>query len=169
LLFYLAVSHNRDVGEGRNKERDMASTENAQRAECKRPGCKGILRTGESIARGMSKACDRKVRQAEAIAAAAGGYSADQQAKAAAAIRSGLVTIEAPGLYGIPSSKNDGTRYASDGASCCCPAGARDRRCWHLLVAIVIGLATPAQAARPASAGAWAEMDRLTEAFMAAA
>jgi hypothetical protein len=108
---------------------------------CLRPGCKGILRSAESVARGMSKLCDRKVRQAQAIAAQA-GYSADQRAKAAAAIRSGLVTVEGPGLYGVPSSKDDGTRYASDGASCCCPAGARThpRRCWHRLVAVVIDL-----------------------------
>ena len=113
-----------------------------QELHCQRPGCKGVLRSSESIARGMSKACDRKVRQAEAIAAVTGGFSVDQQAKAAAAIRSGLVTVEGPGLYGVPSSKDDGTRYASDGASCCCPAGAHDRRCWHRLVAVVVDLAS---------------------------
>ena len=121
----------------------MAGTGNTERVECKRPGCKGVLRTAESIARGMSKACDRKVRQAEAVAAQA-GYSADQQAKAAAAIRSGEVAVEGPGLYSVPSSKGDGTRYATDGRSCTCPAGVKDRRCWHLLVAAVLDLISPA-------------------------
>jgi hypothetical protein len=107
----------------------------------------------------MSRDCDRKVRQAEAIAAKA-GYSADQQARAAAAIRSGEVTVESPGLYGVPSSKNDGTRYAADGASCVCPAGMNDRRCWHLLVAIVTDLAFPVR--RPAAgapADVWAALE----------
>jgi hypothetical protein len=106
-------------------------------AQCKRPGCKGILRTEESIARGMSRACDRKVRQAEACAAERGTFDARQQALADAAIRSGQVRAEDHGLYSVPSSKNDGSRYASDGISCCCPAGDRrhPRQCWHLLAA----------------------------------
>ena len=145
----------------------MSNTAAAIHAHCKRPGCKGILRTAESVARGMSRACDRKVRQAEAIAAKA-GYSADQQAKAAAAVRSGEVTVEGPGLYGVPSSKNDGTRYATDGHSCVCAAGAsrsRPRRCWHRLVAVVLDLASPVR--RPAakatvpSDAIWAQLDAM--------
>jgi hypothetical protein len=140
----------------------MQATAIAAQVRCRRPGCKGILRTEESIARGMSKACDRKVRQAEAIAAKA-GYSADQQAKAAAAIRSGEVTVEGPGLYGVPSSKNDGTRYATDGRSCVCAAGAKDRRCWHLLIPIVLDLAfpvrRPAVKAAVASDAIWAALE----------
>lgn len=107
---------------------------------CKRPGCKGILRTAESIARGMSLVCDRKVRQAEAAAAERGTFNAEQQAKAAAAIRAGEVKVEAHGLYSVPSSKGDGSRYASDGISCCCPAGAHDRQCWHLLAATTVDI-----------------------------
>ena len=137
----------------------MASTGNTERVECKRPGCKGVLRTPASIARGMSRNCDRKVRQAEAVAAKAGAYTADQQAKAAAAIRSGEVAAEGPGLYSVPSSKGDGTRYATDGRSCTCPAGARDRRCWHLLVTVVLDLAAPAPALPLSSAAIWAALD----------
>jgi hypothetical protein len=121
----------------------------------------------------MSEACDRKVRQAVAAEAEAGGFSADQQAKALAAVRSGEVTVIAPGLYAVRSSKGDGTEYATDGNSCSCPAGARShpRRCWHLLVARVLDiLLAAAPAATPAPAGdVWAELDRLTTAFMAAA
>lgn len=73
----------------------------------------------------MSKLCDRKVRQAEAAAAGRGTFDARQQALAGAAIRSGQVKVEEHGLYSVPSSKNDGSRYASDGISCCCPAGYR--------------------------------------------
>lgn len=117
----------------------MNSTETSQQAHCQRPGCKGILRSPESIARGMSVLCDRKVRQAEALVAAA-GFKPEQVEKAHAAIRSGQVKVEDEGLLTVPSSKNDGSRYATDGASCTCPAGAHDRRCWHLAVAIVCDL-----------------------------
>jgi len=117
----------------------MNAAENAT-APCKRPGCKGVLRAEESIARGMSKACDRKVRQAEAKAAERGTFNAEQQAKAGAAIRAGEVKAEAHGLYSVPSSKGDGSRYASDGISCCCPAGMHDRQCWHLLAATTVDI-----------------------------
>jgi len=116
----------------------MTSTDTSEQHHCQRPGCKGILRSPESIARGMSERCDRRVRQAEAVIGAA--FKPEQVEKAHAAIRSGQVTVEGPGLYGIPSSKNDGTRYATDGASCCCPAGAHDRKCWHLIIPIVADL-----------------------------
>lgn len=105
---------------------------------CQRPGCKGILRSQASIARGTSEACERKIRQAEAIAAERGTFSAKQQAMAAAAVRAGEVKVEAHGLYSVPSSKGDGSRYASDGISCCCPAGMHDRQCWHLLAATTV-------------------------------
>jgi hypothetical protein len=149
----------------------MASAENTERIECKRPGCKGILRNAESIARGTSKACEKKVREAEALAAKGGDFTADQRAKAAAAVRSGKVTVIAPGLYAVPSAKGDGTEYACDGRSCTCPAGARTRtvRCWHLLVARVLDILLAAAPAVPVPAADWAELDRLTAAFMTAA
>ena len=112
-----------------------STTAPATPARCKRPGCCGLLRSEASIARGMSTLCDRKVRQAEAKAAERGTFDARQQALADAAIRSGQVKVEEHGLYSVPSSKNDGSRYASDGITCCCPAGAHDRQCWHLLAA----------------------------------
>jgi hypothetical protein len=132
-----------------------ATDTTAQTTRCQRPGCKGILRTPESVARGMSAACDRKVRQALAAEAERGGFSEDQRAKAEAAIRSGEVTALDHGLYGVPSSKNDGARYATDGVSCCCPAGAcrHPRRCWHLLAALVMEVIAPRRKpAAPATA-----------------
>jgi hypothetical protein len=113
----------------------MTGTENAERIECKRPGCKGTLRAPASVARGMSLLCDRKVRQAQAKAAERGTFNDKQRAQADAAIRAGEVKAEDHGFYSVPSSKRDGSRYASDGISCCCPAGAHDRQCWHLLAA----------------------------------
>jgi hypothetical protein len=120
-----------------------STTTHSQQHHCQRPGCKGILTAPASIARGMSERCDRRVRQAEAIVEKSGAFKPEQLDKARQAIRSGLVTVEGPGLYGIPSSKNDGSRYCSDGTSCVCPAGARThpRHCWHLIIPIVADLA----------------------------
>ena len=148
-----------------------ASTRAVAQAHCRRPGCKGILRNAESVARGTSKACEKKVREAEALAAKSGDFTADQHAKAAAAVRSGKVTVIALGLYAVRSSKGDGTEYACDGRSCTCPAGARTRtvRCWHLLVAQVLDILLAAAPAVPVPAADWAELDRHTAAFMAAA
>jgi hypothetical protein len=149
-----------------------STTAPATQHRCQRPGCHGLLRSEASIARGMSVLCDRKVRQAVAAETEAGGFSADQQAKALAAIRSGEATVIAQGLYAVRSSKGDGTEYATDGSSCSCPAGARSHpyRCWHLLVARVLDiLFAAAPAATPVPGADWAELDRLTGAFMTAA
>lgn len=120
------------------------ATSTSQQHHCQRPGCKGILRSPDSITRGMSERCARRVRNAEAIVEKTGQFKPEQLAKAAAAIRSGQVTVEDKGLYGVPSSKNDGSRYATDGSSCPCPAGAHDRRCWHLIIPIVASLSLAA-------------------------
>ena len=119
----------------------MGSTETSQQHQCQRPGCRGILRSPESITRGMSERCARLVRQAEAIVEKSGAFKPEQMDKARAAIRSGQVKVEESGLVSVPSSKNDGSRYATDGGSCCCPAGAHDRRCWHLIIPMVADLA----------------------------
>lgn len=135
----------------------MNSTDASHQARCQRPGCRGILRNAESIARGTSKACDLKVRAEKAglIARAKEGFTADQVAKAEAAIRDGKVTAKGNGLYVVESSKDDGTLYATDGISCVCPAGARthSRRCWHLLAPRIFEILTrPLRPARPALA-----------------
>lgn len=121
----------------------MITTETSHEARCQRPGCRGILRCQESIARGTSKACDRKVKaeRAELIARAKEGFTADQVAKAEAAIANGDVTEKAPGLYLVKSSRS-AELHASDGLSCVCPAGAHDRRCWHLLAARIFEILT---------------------------
>jgi hypothetical protein len=119
----------------------MITANTSQQHRCQRPGCKGILRSDESRARGMSVLCERRVRQAEAIVENSGAFKPEQLDKARAAIRSGEVKVEEGGLLSVPSSKNDGSRYGTDGASCCCPAGAHDRKCWHLIIPIVTDLA----------------------------
>jgi hypothetical protein len=120
----------------------MTSTDTSQQHRCQRPGCKGILRSEESRARGMSVLCERRVRQAEAIVENSGAFKPEQLDKARAAIRSGEVRMVEPGLYSVPSSKNDGSDYGTAASGCPCPAGAHDRKCWHLAVAITLDLAS---------------------------
>jgi hypothetical protein len=112
----------------------------SQQHHCQRPGCKGLLRSEESITRKMSKRCARLVAQAEAIVAKTAQFKPAQLAQAMKAIRSGLVTIPEPGLYVVPSSRNDGTTYGTTATSCPCEAGAHDKRCWHLIIPIVADL-----------------------------
>lgn len=127
---------------------------------CQRPGCHGILRSPESIKRGTSEACDRRLRQAVAAAGEAGGFNEEQQAKALAAIRSGEVQAEDRGPCSVPSSRTE-ERYATDGVSCTCPAGAKRHpyRCWHLIVPIVISILTTPRRPAPTSRAMWAELD----------
>jgi hypothetical protein len=142
---------------------------------CQRPGCKGILRSPESIDRKMSLRCARMVGQQ--IAGAEQGFSADQVAKARAAVANGEVTLDRDklgrptGLFVVKSSRGTG-RYRSDGASCVCPAGAltHSLRCWHLLAIRVFKILTGTPApvapvipmARPAAtADVWTALEAL--------
>lgn len=121
----------------------MSSTDTSHEARCLRPGCGRKLTSAKSVAAKLGPVCLKKVRaeQAELIARAKEGFTADQVAKAEAAIANGDVTEEAPGLYAVKSSRGH-DRYRSDGLSCVCPAGAHDRRCWHLLAARIFEILT---------------------------
>jgi hypothetical protein len=118
-----------------------AATTTAARHHCRRPGCKGILTAPASIALGMSVRCDRRVRQAEAVVAKSGAFKPAQLDSARKAIRSGQVRMVEPGLFSVPSSKNDGSTYGTTASSCPCEAGAHDKRCWHLIIPVVADLA----------------------------
>jgi hypothetical protein len=82
--------------------------------------------------------CTAKIRKAQ-LDEARTGFTASQQAKADQLIRDGGAVEIAPGLYEMASSDGEHT-YASDGHSCVCPSGWSDQRCYHLLVARVLGI-----------------------------
>jgi hypothetical protein len=84
--------------------------------------------------------CAAKIRQA-ALAEAREGFTPEQCDKADELIRDGGIVAQAAGLYAAVSSKGTGT-YATDGHSCTCPAGAKDRRCYHRLAARVLTIAS---------------------------
>lgn len=84
--------------------------------------------------------CAAKIRQAQ-LAEARDGFTDAQQAKADELIKDGGIILLDTGLYEAVSSKGDAA-YATDGHSCSCPAGARDRRCYHELAARVLTIAS---------------------------
>ena len=109
-------------------------------ARCLRPGCGRKLRAASSIAAGYGRVCARKIRAA-AIAEAKADFTAKQVAKADELIRDGGIIQQAPGLYVVVSGDGDRT-YATDGHSCTCDAGAHDVRCYHLLGARILDIAS---------------------------
>lgn len=119
-----------------------------QEHRCLRPGCGRVLRSAKSVALGYGPKCAAKIRKA-ALAEARADFTAEQQAKADELIRDGGIVVLAPGLYEAVSSKGDAT-YATDGHSCSCPAGAKDRRCYHVLGARILTIASRRQLAKAA-------------------
>jgi hypothetical protein len=108
------------------------------------------LRCGRKLtaSTGYGPKCAAKIRQA-AITEAREGFTDAQQAKADELIRDGGIAEQAPGLFEAISSKGD-ARYATDGHSCTCAAGAKDRRCYHLLAARVLSVASRRSMAKAA-------------------
>jgi hypothetical protein len=108
------------------------------------------LRCGRKLraSTGYGPKCAAKIRKAQLDEARA-DFTPDQQAKADELIRDGGIVAQAPGLYEAVSSKGT-DRYATDGASCTCPAGAKDRCCYHQLAARVLSIASRRQLAKAA-------------------
>ena len=110
-----------------------------QESNCLRCGRK--LTAAKSVADSYGKGCLAKIRQA-AIAEARADFSADQQAKADELIRDGgLVPTAREGVFRSVSSKGDAT-YLTHAAVCNCPAGLKGRRCYHVLAARVLSIAS---------------------------
>jgi len=147
------MGHNRDVSEGRNKGRDMASTENTQQvteARCLRCGRK--LAAPESVARRLGSGCAAKVAAA-AKAADLSAWTASQAEDARQAIEDGaVVPSNREGVFHVVST--DGSEvHLVHPHGCNCTSGlktSQPRPCWHrCAVAIVL-----ASHARVALAGA---------------
>lgn len=110
---------------------------------CLRCGRKLTATTGP-----YGRTCARKIREA-AIAEAKADFTEAQQAKAAELITDGGIVAIAPGLFEVVSS-NGTDRYATDGHGCSCHAGAKDRRCYHLLAARILAVASRRSLAKAA-------------------
>lgn len=111
--------------------------------------CGRQLRSPRSIAANYGPGCAAKIRAA-AIEEARRDFTVDQQAKAAELIRDGgMVPHPHAGVFTAVSSKGDAT-YLAHPAACTCPAGIKGRRCYHLLAARVLTIASRRSLAKAA-------------------
>jgi hypothetical protein len=109
------------------------------------------LRCGRKLKNGgtYGPKCAAKVRQA-ALDEARADFSADQQAKADELIRDGgLVPTNREGVFRSVSSKGDAV-YLTHSQACNCYAGLKGRRCYHLLAARILGIASRRSLAKAA-------------------
>ena len=132
----------------------MTTTEtHGHEARCLNPRCGRKLTSEASIRAGYGPTCLRKIRAA-AIAEARAEFTTDQQAKADELIRDGALvpvgaTVRNGSLYRAVSSKGDAT-YLVTSAGCSCMAGVRGRRCYHVLAARVLAVASRRSLAKAA-------------------
>jgi hypothetical protein len=115
----------------------------ASQARCLRCGRKLTVSTG------YGPTCMRKVRAA-AIEQAKADFTADRQAKADELIRDGgMVPHAHKGVFTAVSSRGDAI-YLAHSAACTCPAGIKGRRCYHVLAARVLSIASRRSLAKAA-------------------
>ena len=129
------------------------TTTDTHEARCLRPGCGRVLKSAKSVAAGYGPVCARKIREA-ALAEAREGFTEAQQAKAEELIRDGgLVPVRATArngnLFRAVSSKGDAT-YLVTAHGCGCRAGVQGRRCYHLLAARTLAIASRRSLAKAA-------------------
>jgi hypothetical protein len=147
----------------------------AETRNCLRCGRK--LRSAEAVARGYGQGCWRKVRTA-AVEVDLSAWTAPQIEDARQAIEDGAVVPSTrEGVFHVVSS--DGTEVHRTAAyGCNCTNGLKTRPprpCWHRCAVAIVQAASASAAIKPAAPSPvaapgdiWAELDRLTDAFMAA-
>lgn len=152
----------------------MISTETAaEPVKCSR--CKRALRSASSIAAKIGPRC-------AAIEAATEGLNAKQLDKMAQLILDkAIVATSRKGVYHVVNEAGDVERICHVNGNCTCEWGMRRKSaltkvCYHVGAARLLATPlirhralAPAPVALPASADIWAELDRLTTAFMAIA
>jgi hypothetical protein len=125
-----------------NNDATTASSEAGRR--CLRCGRKLTASTGA-----YGPKCAAKIRQA-ALDEARAGFTAEQQAKADELIRDGgIVPTNRDGVFRSVSSRGDAT-YLTHAAACNCKAGLQGRRCYHVLAARVLSVASRRSLAKAA-------------------
>jgi hypothetical protein len=149
------------------------TTETAERVECRK--CGRTLRSAASVAAGIGPRC-------AAIEAATEGLNAKQIDKMAQLIiDKAIVATSRKGVYHVVNEAGEVIHRVSVNGNCACEWGVRrnsadTKTCYHAGAARLLATPVmrhrapaPAQIALPASAAMWAEVDRLTDCFMAAA
>jgi uncharacterized protein DUF6011 len=114
---------------------------------CLRPGCGRKLTSAESIARGMGKACARKVREARQ-AADLSAWTPKQAEQARELIEDGgLVPAGQEGVFFAVST--DGSEiYRCSAEFCECPAGqaSTPKLCYHRAGVVIVTASTASAA-----------------------
>jgi hypothetical protein len=138
--------------------------------------CGRLLKSAESKARGYGKGCSAKIRAA-AKTADLDAWTPRQLEDARELIEDGgVVPTARPTVFRTVSSDGTGV-YLTSARFCGCRAGRKAKACYHgAAVTIVLAASAPVlpvpvavPAPLPAPADFWAEMDRMTAAFMAVA
>lgn len=128
--------------------------------------CGRTLRSVKSIAAGYGPTCLRNIREAAALEAARMNYSPAQLDRAQEIIADNGILAATPDEFEAVAS--DGSAiYTTTDRSCTCKAGEVGRKCYHQLARRAVTVAQPAPVT--VSDGFLAEMERLTECFMAMA
>lgn len=100
-------------------------------AKCTR--CHRILRSADSIARGMGRTCARKGRQEAAARLVLATYSAAQVEKVRELLADGGVQrVDRTTFLAVASNGVDRYEVSTAHASCTCKAGQNGRQCYHL-------------------------------------
>lgn len=128
--------------------------------------CARTLRSAKSIAAGYGPTCLRAIRAAAALEAARLNYSPAQLDKAQEIIADNGIIIAAPGESEAVASDGS-TVYLTTERTCTCKAGEYGRKCYHQLAMQAVTAPQPAPAR--VTDDFIAEMERLTECFMAMA
>lgn len=103
-------------------------------AKCKR--CHRVLRSADSIARGMGRTCARKARQEAAAKLVLANYSAVQVEKVRELLADGGVARVDHHLFlAVASNGIDRYEINTTTAACSCKAGQNGRNCYHLAAA----------------------------------
>jgi hypothetical protein len=112
-----------------------------------RPGCARRLTSPASISAGYGPVCRRRIREA-AAAIVLDGVKAEQHAKAVELIEAGgVVPTSRPGVFRTVGSSGDVIYVTHVKGHCSCPAGLRDRLCYHAVAVRLVAAASVRRAA----------------------
>lgn len=102
--------------------------------------CGRVLKSASSVARGMGRTCRAKVTAAEQ-AADLQDFKPEQIAHAEELIEDGAIVQLRPRIYRSVSSDGSELYLTAATGQCNCPAGLKNRRCYHAAAVRILDLA----------------------------
>jgi hypothetical protein len=110
----------------------------SEQAHCLR--CGRILRSADSITRGLGRTCRTKIRTAERTANLT-DFKPEQIASAHELIEDGAIVTIRPQIFRSVSSDGSEQYLTAATGQCNCPAGLKSRRCYHVAAVRILTLA----------------------------